>query len=317
MNYIAESLSEYTNEMLSEGIVDTLKSNIPALNKKMLLKYAILAYMAGAGVKEYNDIKTNKIVDDAINNHIQISILDIKSIARLLASDKTNNNKSTTIEANNLKTKLNTIENNNSSAIKSNIKAPSKFYNMMFDLSKPIKLSKAAQERIKKHESLRLDCYHAKIKLKNGKIGRESFLTVGYGHKLPKNTKFKNGQRISKELADKFFAEDLDKKVGDDLRKILITMKKNNIDINKIPQNVIDVMGDLLFNTGYTNFRKTDFYKYLITGKFNNAIKVLPRTGTTSSESKTVQPGLINRRKEQTEILKKGYDPKLNMWIKK
>lgn len=317
MYYIAESLADYNNEMLSEGILDTLKMNIPVIDKKNILKYAILTYMAGVGIKEYNDVKTNKIVDDAINNNYRVTILDIKSIARFLAGDKSINKKSTDIEANNLKTKIETVNNNTkSAAVKSNVNNV-KFYNMMFDLSKPIRLSKGAQDRLKKTESLRLDCYHAKVNLKDGRVGQESFLTVGYGHKLPKNTKYKKGQKITKTQADKLFAEDLDIKVGEDLRKILRTMKKNNIDINKIPQNVIDVMGDLLFNTGYTNFIKTKFYKYMITGKFASAIKVLPKTCITSSDSKAVQPGLMNRRNEQTELLKSGYDYKLNMWVKK
>jgi hypothetical protein len=75
-------------------------------------------------------------------------------------------------------------------------------------------------EHIKKHEGIKLTAY----KLGDGKI------TIGYGHAEPiHKSKYRVGQKISKEEAERLFQKDL-KEAADGVRRIFSEWKEKGID---------------------------------------------------------------------------------------
>ncbi|MEG1142302.1 MAG: hypothetical protein RSE41_07660 [Clostridia bacterium] len=187
------------------------------------------------------------------------------------------------------------------------------YYYLPHDLNKPIQISNNLKNFIKEKESLDLRAHYVKIN-KKGKIGREDFLTIGWGHKLPKNTKLKQGDKITLEQAQKFFDDDINNIVGKGLMMRLRELKEAGVEIEKIPQHVIDIMGDIIYNGGSSGLRNTDFFKTLMLGDFYKAGKLLPKTQITAKGH--VQPGLVKRAKERELQYFKNFNKELNMWVK-
>jgi lysozyme len=146
-----------------------------------------------------------------------------------------------------------------------------------------LKLSQEGWDEIREEEKLRLTAY----KIGDGKV------TVGWGHAQPINTsKYKVGQKITKEEAQKLLVQDVND-AANSLRRIFKQWEDQGINI-KITQNQFDVMVSMIFNMGIGNFRKSDFIQ---TVKNNDLEKAAELIKTTNVSKKF--PGLKDRRKRE------------------
>jgi lysozyme len=147
-------------------------------------------------------------------------------------------------------------------------------------------LSQDGWDFIRNEEKLRLTGY---------KIG-DGMITIGYGHAEPiRTSKYKVGQKITKEEAEKLFIKDLNY-FADGVRRIFKQWKKKNINV-KITQGQFDAMVSMAYNMGLTNFRTSNFIQEVKKGNMENAAELIPRTNI-----KDKFPGLLKRRIKEKEM---------------
>lgn len=309
---IPENLNDYTveyNVLINEGLLDNIKNAVNDIDKRKWLKYAVIAYLSALGIHDYNNKELDSEVNKAI--HQEISVLDIRGIAKTIAAPfKSKENKPDT-----------KIKKTDKKIVKKSQ------YNLMHDLSKPVKISSVQKNKIKDHEKLVLTPYYAKINDGNGNITQEKFLTVGYGHKVSNKDKYKKiikpNKPITKELAEEIFNYDIETKVENYLPLILSEFKDVGININNIPQHALDVMGDMIFNGGIGNFRKSGFYKTLLNTKsFDKAGQKISKDliyakvydEKTKKYKYVIQPGLVKRAKERQDNYYKNFNKNINNW---
>jgi GH24 family phage-related lysozyme (muramidase) len=127
------------------------------------------------------------------------------------------------------------------------------------------------------------------------KLG-DGMITVGYGHAEPiKTSKYKIGYKISRTEAHRLFLEDVNI-AAQGVRRMFKEWEKIGIKI-KITQNQYDVIVDLAYNMGISNFRQTKFVQALKKYDLQKAANLLRNTGLEND-----YPGLIVRR--QNEFIK-------------
>lgn len=150
-----------------------------------------------------------------------------------------------------------------------------------------LRVSAEGKEHIKNHEGIELTAY----KLGDGKI------TIGYGHAEPTHkSKYRVGQKISKEEADKLFQKDL-KKTADGVRRIFSEWKEKGID-RKITQDQFDALVSMAFNMGISGLRQTDLIQQIKAGNLEKAGELIK---TTKINDDTF-PGLRDRREKEAEM---------------
>lgn len=150
-----------------------------------------------------------------------------------------------------------------------------------------LRVSAEGKEHIKNHEGIKLTAY----KLGDGKI------TIGYGHAEPTHkSKYRVGQKISKEEADKLFQKDL-KKTADGVRRIFSEWKEKGID-RKITQDQFDALVSMAFNMGISGLRQTDLIQQIKAGNLEKAGELIK---TTKINDDTF-PGLRDRREKEAEM---------------
>lgn len=150
-----------------------------------------------------------------------------------------------------------------------------------------LRVSVEGKEHIKSHEGIELTAY----KLGDGKI------TIGYGHAEPTHkSKYRVGQKISKEEADKLFQKDL-KKTADGVRRIFSEWKEKGID-RKITQDQFDALVSMAFNMGISGLRQTDLIQQIKAGNLEKAGELIK---TTKINDDTF-PGLRDRREKEAEM---------------
>lgn len=139
---------------------------------------------------------------------------------------------------------------------------------------------------IKNHEKLRLTAYVLRYtkKDKNGKpildkngkkiLLTDGKITIGYGHAERKAiSKYKEGDEISKNKAERLFKKDL-KKAEDGIKRIFRDWKKQKINI-EITQSMFDAMVSMTFNMGVNGMRKTKFIQEIKKGDFISASNLI------------------------------------------
>lgn len=148
--------------------------------------------------------------------------------------------------------------------------------------------SEEGKEHIKDEEKLRLSAYS---------IG-DGMITIGWGHAEKKRkSKFKLGQTISREFADKLFEEDI-KVVENGIKRIFQHWKDKGID-RKITQSQFDALVSMGYNMGIGNLRKSDVIRFIKSGQYKKAGEVIKYTNIDDKF-----PGLEKRRfKESTMFL--------------
>lgn len=147
-------------------------------------------------------------------------------------------------------------------------------------------LSQQGWDFIREEEKLRLKAY---------KLG-DGMITIGYGHAEPINkSKYKVGQEITKEEAEKLLIKDLNY-IADGVRRIFKQWKAQGIDI-KITQGQFDAMVSMAYNMGLTNLRTSDFIQAVKKNDMNKASELIL---ITNIEDKF--PGLMKRRVKEKEM---------------
>lgn len=131
--------------------------------------------------------------------------------------------------------------------------------------------SKIAKDTIKHHEKLVLKGYTIKTKVR-GKIKTDGKVTIGWGHAEPiKTSKYKVGQRITRQTAEMLFDTDV-KRAEDGVKRIFSQWKEAGNDV-KITQGMFDAMVSMAFNVGITGLRTSRFIRLIKDGKFKEAGK--------------------------------------------
>ena len=129
--------------------------------------------------------------------------------------------------------------------------------------------------------------------LKAYKLG-DGAITVGWGHAEPiNNSHFKDGQVISRKLAERLFREDV-LTAQDGLNRILRDWEKQKIPFN-ITQDMYDSMTSMIYNMGIGNFRGSDFIQLVKLGKYEQAKERILTTNVT-------YPGHIPRRQKESDM---------------
>ena len=95
----------------------------------------------------------------------------------------------------------------------------------------------------------------------NYRVARDA-RTIGYGHaeRIGKS-KYREGQRITEEEADKLLRSDLKEK-ADGVRRIFSNWKEEGIDI-KITQSMFDALVSIAFNAGVGGLSRSPIMAFL------------------------------------------------------
>jgi lysozyme len=148
-------------------------------------------------------------------------------------------------------------------------------------------LSQKGWDMIRDHEKLRLSAY----KIGDGKI------TIGWGHAEPiKTSKYKIGDKITKEEAQKIFINDVNAAANGARRMFSQWIEYRGHDI-KVTQGQFDAIVSMMFNGGVSGFRKSNVAELLELGKYKDAANAIS-TFKISDDF----PGLEERRKKEKEL---------------
>lgn len=143
-----------------------------------------------------------------------------------------------------------------------------------------LQLSEIGLEHIKNHEKLRLKAY----KIGDGKI------TIGYGHAKPiRKSKYRVGQRITVEIANKLLREDVAVAVAG-VKRMFKQWNENGVYV-KVTQNQFDAMVSMAFNMGVSAFRQSAFVRKLKQNDLESAAELIKTTNLNDNF-----PGLEDRR---------------------
>lgn len=143
-----------------------------------------------------------------------------------------------------------------------------------------LQLSEIGLEHIKNHEKLRLKAY----KIGDGKI------TIGYGHAKPiRKSKYRVGQRITVEIANKLLREDV-AVATDGVKRMFKQWNEKGIYV-KVTQNQFDAMVSMAFNMGVSAFRQSAFVRKLKQNDLESAAELIKTTNLNDNF-----PGLEDRR---------------------
>lgn len=129
-------------------------------------------------------------------------------------------------------------------------------------------ISTAGYEHIVGHEKLRLKAYN---------IG-DGHITIGYGHAEPiSKSKYRVGQTITEEEADKLLKEDL-VTASEGIKRMFSDWEKRGTHL-KITQSQFDVLVSMAFNMGVSGLRNSEFIEKLEKDGINTASELIKTTG--------------------------------------
>jgi len=253
-----KNYENFSNDMILEkfsittGIKNTFKLLKRNVSKKTI-KYLLISLLSFYSASEISEMFNNPNIQSEITQH-NLSIIneiDIKTLEK--QKDTIDVNIPKDIE-NTIKNELdtnNTITNDNS---KGKFKNP-----------QTLKLSQTGWDMIREHEKLSLTAY----KIGDGKI------TIGWGHAEPlKTSKYKIGDKITKEEAQKLFVKDINNAAEGARRMFRQWIEYRGHDV-KITQGQFDAIVSMMFNTGITGFRQSDIAELLELGKYEDAANAI------------------------------------------
>ena len=92
-------------------------------------------------------------------------------------------------------------------------------------------------------------------------------ITIGYGHaERIANSKYKVGDKITKEEATRLFHKDVNR-IAAGIRRLWKRWKNKGIDI-KLTQNQYDALVSITYNSGINGMLKSDFIQELKKGNY-------------------------------------------------
>jgi len=140
--------------------------------------------------------------------------------------------------------------------------------------------------------------------LKAYKLG-DGMITIGWGHaEKIKGSKFKVGQHISREMAQKLFNKDVSS-AADGVRRMFSEWKDEGVDI-KITQDQFDALVSMALNLGVSGLRQSDVVHQIKIGDLKKAGETIK---TTSVSKKFA--GLSKRREKESELFMTYLEPKV------
>lgn len=149
-----------------------------------------------------------------------------------------------------------------------------------------MKISQKALDAKKISEGNRLDCYSCSA----------GHLTIGIGH-LVTDGKYKLGDRITQQEADRLFkvdCEEVEKAINRNVKVVLT-------------QNQFDALSDFVFQYGETKFRNSTLLKKINENKLNEVptefAKWVKATNPKTGQLETLK-GLVTRRQRNIELWK-------------
>lgn len=145
------------------------------------------------------------------------------------------------------------------------------------------------------HKGIDFIKHHEKLKLKAYNLG-DGKITIGYGHAEPYSTsQFKEGEIISKAIAEKLFMKDL-KVAEEGVRRLFKKWSSMGIDI-QLTQSMWDSMVSMAFNMGVNGLRGSEIVQALKREDYFTAADLIPQTKISDKF-----PGLQERRKKEKEL---------------
>ena len=170
-------------------------------------------------------------------------------------------------------------------------------------------ISQDGIEHIKDYEKCHLEPYYATESER-----KRGIRTIGWGHKITRNDPewLIKATSITQEQADALFANDIKVFENELLRAVRGLTNKQLKNPEIYPQQFIDVVISMLYNSGLSNVKASDFYKTWNncridpkTGKiriddYNYTISKIPNSCVTQKGS--VMRGLVNRRNTEHSI---------------
>lgn len=173
------------------------------------------------------------------------------------------------------------------SLVKSSSEETAPEYTMPFYDVENLSISEKGIDFLKELETLRLDAYD----IKDGKI------TIGWGHAEPiSSSKYKLGDKITKEQADRLFQDDIEK-FEQEIKKRLQRWRQKV----KLTQDMWDALVSIAYHKGPDGmFNDTKFIKYLKKGDYQTAGELIRH----EYDKKAVKrfPGWIPRRAKESEM---------------
>jgi lysozyme len=165
--------------------------------------------------------------------------------------------------------------------------------NSKFKRVPDMRLSQSGWDMIKWDEG------HTKLKgepvLTAYKLG-DGMITIGWGHAKPVGkSKYKVGDKITREQAQKLLSEDL-KVAADGVRRIFIQWEEQGIN-RKLTQEQFDVLVSMAFNMGVSGLRTSETIQHIKRGDYEKAAESI-KTEAISDEF----PGLEERRKKESKM---------------
>lgn len=159
--------------------------------------------------------------------------------------------------------------------------------------SNVVKISEEGLKLIEKFEGRRSDVYYCP----GGK------LSVGVGHAMLPNEKkiYKLGQRVSDDLIDKWFQDDVAK-----AERVV-----NNWVAAPLTQGQFDALVSFVFNLGAENFKRSTLLKKLNKGAspLEVAEELLRWCKSRSNGRMRILPGLVARRQAERSLFLEGIAP--------
>jgi len=147
-------------------------------------------------------------------------------------------------------------------------------------------LSQEGWNHIRNEEKLRLKAYDL----------HDRHITIGYGHAQSIATsKYKVGQKITKEKANKLFREDVNEAAAG-VKRMFEQWKEQGINV-KITQGQYDAMCSMVFNIGIDGFRQTEFVQKIKSNQLDKAAELIKVTGVSDDF-----PGLEKRRLKEYQL---------------
>lgn len=247
-----------------------------------------------------------KKFNNTINKNTRLKISRILLLIYMMSSPNNINISLNQSKFNNFSEEISNFESISKSKIENFVNQINDVYitNVLFNTNSRIfkdpsklTLSDAGKQHIKEQELLKLTAYE---------IG-DNKITIGYGHSEPINTsKYKRGDRINLEEAEKLFKKDVDYKVKC-VRRMFRDWNNETGEKILVTQSMFDAIVSMVYNIGITGFRKTKLSEYIKNGDLLSASEIIKRTKISNNF-----PGLVNRRESEYDLFMKDINHNYN-----
>jgi len=241
-----KNYNSFIETNLNEGLSMNIKNIFNKLKErvsKKTIKIVLISLLTIYSVAEIKEL----ISSPEIKNDIEDD--NMKEFLDELEKQKENPNDDII-----LSDKINNLETNFEDTLK----------NSAYKDISELHLSQSGWDMIRDEEKLSLTAYS---------IG-DGMITIGYGHaERVSSSKYKIGDTITKEEANRLFHKDVNKKASG-LKRLWKRWKNKGIDI-KLTQNQYDALISIIYNSGVSGMLKSDFIQELKKGNYQKTAELI------------------------------------------